>query len=149
HPYVPKLPGEQRPRYLGAQMRKGKPALPSRAPANARQDETEWFSNKPPMANQSQKITAVTNIVFMGMGEPLVNYNNLWGAIHTLTSLQGLGMSARRLTVSTVGVAPQIKRFAREDAHVNLAVSLHAPNDELRSSMVPMNTRYPISALID
>src|SRR5438874_3094148 len=79
HPYVPKLPGEQRPRYVGGPVRKGKPALPFRTPANARQDETEWFSNRPPMANQSQKITAVTNIVFMGMGEPLVNYNNLWG----------------------------------------------------------------------
>src|SRR2546427_8196366 len=85
----------------------------------------------------------------MGMGEPLVNYNNLWGAIRTLTSPQGMGMSARRLTVSTVGVAPQIRRFAREDAQVNLAVSLHAPNDELRSSMVPMNTRYPIANLMD
>ena len=95
-----------------------------------------------------QPITAVTNIVFMGMGEPLVNYNNLWTTIRTLCSPQGLGMSPRRLTVSTVGVVPQIGRFAREDMAVNLAVSLHAANDELRSSMMPLNDRYPLSSLI-
>jgi 23S rRNA (adenine2503-C2)-methyltransferase len=95
-----------------------------------------------------REITAITNIVFMGMGEPLVNYNNLWAAIRLLNSAQAIGMSARRLTVSTVGVAPQIRRFAREDLAVNLAVSLHAPNDELRSSLVPMNKRYPVEELI-
>jgi 23S rRNA (adenine2503-C2)-methyltransferase len=85
----------------------------------------------------------------MGMGEPLVNYNNLWGAIRMLTSPDGVGMSPRRLTVSTVGVAPQIRRFARESAAVNLAVSLHAANDDLRSSMMPLNIRYPVAELMD
>ena len=84
----------------------------------------------------------------MGMGEPLVNYRNLWTAIRTLCSTQGLGMSPRRLTVSTVGVAPQILRFGGEDLAVNLAVSLHAPNDPMRSSMMPMNDRYPLEQLI-
>jgi 23S rRNA (adenine2503-C2)-methyltransferase len=97
----------------------------------------------------SKELTAITNVVFMGMGEPLVNYGNLWGAIRNLNSPQGLGMGARRLTVSTVGVAPQIRRFAREELAVNLAVSLHAANDELRSSMMPINLRYPISELLD
>ncbi|MFL5732116.1 MAG: 23S rRNA (adenine(2503)-C(2))-methyltransferase RlmN [Chloroflexia bacterium] len=110
-----------------------------------------WFVSAGPGEEPSapKPLTAVTNIVFMGMGEPLVNYNNLWNAIRTLNSPQGLGMSARRLTVSTVGVAPQMRRFAREALQVNLAVSLHAPNDELRSSMMPMNDRYPVAELID
>ncbi len=158
HPYVPKLPAQQRPRYVpghaNTRSTRGNRKLEAlgrnHANPNLRRDEADWFSNN--LADSMQephKITAVTNIVFMGMGEPLVNYNNLWNAIHTLTSPQGLGMSARRLTVSTVGVAPQIKRFAHEDAHVNLAVSLHAPNDELRGSMVPINARYPIATLMD
>src|SRR5207247_2416293 len=114
-------------------------------------NDDSWFSPDPGgnLLNGAREISSVTNVVFMGMGEPLVNYNNLWGAIRRLNSPDGLGMSARRLTVSTVGVAPQIRRFAREDLTVNLAVSLHAPNDELRSSMLPMNTRYPIAELID
>jgi 23S rRNA (adenine2503-C2)-methyltransferase len=114
------------------------------------QDDSAWHSAESASvtSGQGREITAVTNIVFMGMGEPLVNYNNLWGAIRTLTSPEGLGMGARRLTVSTVGIAPQIRRFAREDLPVNLAVSLHAPNDELRSSTMPMNDRYPIAELV-
>jgi len=94
------------------------------------------------------EISAVTNVVFMGMGEPLVNYNNVWNAIRTLNSPEGLGMGARRLTVSTVGIAPQIRRFAEEEQAVNLAVSLHAPNDELRSKLVPVNARYSIEDLM-
>src|SRR5207249_7397760 len=89
------------------------------------------------------------NVVFMGMGEPLLNYRNLWRAITTLNSPQGLGMGARRLTVSTVGVVPQIRRLASEDLAINLAVSLHAPNDRFRSELVPMNQRHPVAELID
>jgi 23S rRNA (adenine2503-C2)-methyltransferase len=111
--------------------------------------DNSWFAtgegspSEPP-----RQLDAITNIVFMGMGEPLVNYNNLWNAIRTINSPQGLGMSARRMTVSTVGVAPQIRKFGREDLQVNLAVSLHAPNDQLRSTMMPMNDRYPLAELI-
>ncbi len=94
------------------------------------------------------EIKAITNIVFMGMGEPLVNYGNLWDAIRTLNSPQCVGLGARRLTVSTVGIVPRIRQFAKEELAVNLAVSLHAPNDALRSSMVPINLRYPIEDLM-
>lgn len=89
----------------------------------------------------------VTNVVFMGMGEPLANYANVKLAIDRMTS--DMGMSARSITVSTVGVAPAIRRLAAEPWRVNLAVSLHAADDELRSRLVPLNRRYPLQELID
>ncbi len=85
------------------------------------------------------------NIVFMGMGEPLANYDRVWGAVRLLHS--ELGISARHITISTVGVVPGIRRLAREDLPVNLAVSLHAARDSLRSQLVPLNRRYPLSVL--
>ena len=88
-----------------------------------------------------------TNIVFMGMGEPLANYANTWGAVERLHG--DLGISARHLTVSTVGIVPGIVRLAEERLPVNLAVSLHAANDELRDSLVPINRRYPLSMLME
>lgn len=91
----------------------------------------------------------VTNLVFMGMGEPLANYVNLWKAIRRIHDPNGLNLSARKLTVSTVGLAPMIKRFGQEELPVNLAVSLHAPNDTLRSEMMPINDRFPIATLIE
>ena len=154
HPHVSKLPRSQRPRYEGAPVRHGAAQDAGTRSHDSTQDKTQrdenaWFgTNEAHTQDAAQKITSVTNIVFMGMGEPLVNYNNLWAAIRMLTSTQGVGMSARRLTVSTVGVAPQIRRFAHEEQPVNLAVSLHAPNDELRSSMMPLNTRYPVAELV-
>jgi 23S rRNA (adenine2503-C2)-methyltransferase len=111
-------------------------------------DPDSWFSSHEQRKGRHEPITAVTNIVFMGMGEPLVNYNNLWAAIRLLNSPQGLGIGARRMTVSTVGIAPVIGRFAREELAVNLAVSLHAPNDEVRGSFMPINHRYPIAELL-
>jgi 23S rRNA (adenine2503-C2)-methyltransferase len=87
----------------------------------------------------------VSNVVFMGMGEPLANYDNLWPAIERL---QGdVGISARRITVSTIGIVPGIQRMAGERLPVNLAVSLHAANDELRSQLVPINRRYSLEKL--
>jgi 23S rRNA (adenine2503-C2)-methyltransferase len=88
----------------------------------------------------------LSNVVFMGMGEPLANYDRLWSAITRLHD--DMGLSARHLTVSTVGVVPGIHRLAREPLPVNLAVSLHAANDPLRSSLVPLNKRYPIASLM-
>jgi 23S rRNA (adenine2503-C2)-methyltransferase len=87
------------------------------------------------------------NVVFMGMGEPLANYDHTWAAIEVLH--HDAGLSARNLTVSTVGIVPGIKRLARERLPVNLAVSLHAANDALRDSLVPINRRYPIAEVID
>ncbi len=89
----------------------------------------------------------VSNVVFMGMGEPLANYDRLWAAITRMHD--DMGLSARHLTVSTVGVVPGIRRLAIEDLPVNLAVSLHAANDTLRDRLVPLNRRYPISVLTE
>ena len=90
----------------------------------------------------------ITNIVIMGMGEPLANYANLWQALRTLTDPAGFGLGARKITVSTVGLIPGIDRFAQEEMQINLAVSLHAPNDALRATLVPINQRYPIADLL-
>jgi 23S rRNA (adenine2503-C2)-methyltransferase len=87
----------------------------------------------------------VSNVVFMGMGEPLANYDRVWSAIERI---QGdMGISARHLTISTIGLVPGIDRLATESLPVNLAVSLHAANDELRDRLVPINRRYPLGAL--
>jgi 23S rRNA (adenine2503-C2)-methyltransferase len=86
------------------------------------------------------------NIVFMGMGEPMANFANVWGAVERLHG--DIGISARRITVSTVGLVPGIRRLTAEALPVNLAVSLHAANDELRTRLVPPNRRYPLEALL-
>ena len=87
----------------------------------------------------------VTNIVFMGMGEPLANYNRVREAIRRM--IEVMGLSARSLTVSTVGIVPGINRLAEEPWPVYLAISLHAADNELRTSLVPINKRYPIEQL--
>jgi 23S rRNA (adenine2503-C2)-methyltransferase len=84
----------------------------------------------------------VSNVVFMGMGEPLANYERTWAA--TTRMHDDLGLSARHLTISTVGITPGIRRMATEPLPVNLAVSLHAANDALRDELVPVNRRYPL-----
>lgn len=93
----------------------------------------------------------VSNVVFMGMGEPLANYSAVVGAIRRLIAdpPEGLGMSARGITVSTVGLVPRILDLADEGLPVRLAVSLHAPDDELRDTLVPINTRYPVAEVLD
>ena len=91
---------------------------------------------------------SLTNIVFMGMGEPFHNYENLKYALTFLKDADGLNMGARRFTVSTIGLIPQILRFAQEFPQVNLAISLHAPSNILRSSLVPMNKHFPLENLI-
>jgi len=91
----------------------------------------------------------VTNIVLMGMGEPFLNYDAALGAIDRLNDPSGYNFGARRFTISTVGVVPGIRRFTRENRQVNLAISLHAANDELRTSLLPINKKYPIAELMD
>jgi 23S rRNA (adenine2503-C2)-methyltransferase len=90
----------------------------------------------------------ITNVVMMGMGEPLQNYNALVPALRTMLDDHGYGLSRRRVTVSTSGVVPMIDRLA-QDCPVALAVSLHAPNDALRDDLVPLNRKYPIAELLD
>ena len=93
----------------------------------------------------------VNNIVFMGMGEPMANYNAVLRAVRLITSPapEGLGVSARGVTVSTVGLVPQIRRLATEGLPVTLAVSLHAPDDELRDELCPINTRWGVREVLD
>jgi 23S rRNA (adenine2503-C2)-methyltransferase len=90
----------------------------------------------------------VTNVVFMGMGEPFHNYSNVMDAIYRLNHPKGMNLGMRRFTISTVGLVPQIKQFSKENIQANLAVSLHAADDELRTSMMPINKKYPISYLL-
>ncbi|MFZ4586080.1 MAG: 23S rRNA (adenine(2503)-C(2))-methyltransferase RlmN [Acidimicrobiia bacterium] len=89
----------------------------------------------------------VSHVVFMGMGEPLANYEPVWESVERLH--RDFGLSARHLTISTVGVVPGMRRLATASLPVTLAVSLHAPNDELRASLVPLNHRYPIDEVLD
>jgi 23S rRNA (adenine2503-C2)-methyltransferase len=97
---------------------------------------------------QEEKL-AVTNIVFMGMGEPFHNYENTMSAIDLLNDPDGYNFGARRFTISTVGLAPQIKRFADEQRQVNLAISLHAADDNERLAIMPVNKRYKINDVIE
>ncbi|MGH2831004.1 MAG: 23S rRNA (adenine(2503)-C(2))-methyltransferase RlmN [Actinomycetota bacterium] len=90
----------------------------------------------------------VSDMVYMGMGEPLANYDRVWESIQRIHDPEGFNLSARGITVSTVGVLPGIKRLAAEPLPVTLALSLHAPTDQLRSQLVPLNERYPIVDLI-
>ncbi len=94
------------------------------------------------------KNEAVTNVVFMGMGEPLTNFEAVWRAIETFTSDGLLNIGARHITISTSGITPGIKKLGRKKLQVGLAVSLHAPNDALRDTLVPPNKMYPLHTLI-
>jgi 23S rRNA (adenine2503-C2)-methyltransferase len=99
------------------------------------------------VATRAAKPRRLSNVVFMGMGEPLANYDATWAAVERIHG--ALGLSARHITVSTVGVVPGIERLTGESLPVNLAVSLHAANDELRDELVPLNRRYPIARLLE
>tara|TARA_R110001592_G_scaffold128263_2_gene340351 strand:- start:49 stop:1056 length:1008 start_codon:yes stop_codon:yes gene_type:complete len=89
------------------------------------------------------------NIVYMGMGEPMRNYDNVMASIRLLMDEDGVGIGARKITVSTVGEVKEIERFIREDWQVRLSVSLHAANNDLRSELVPLNKKYPLERLHD
>ncbi len=90
----------------------------------------------------------LTNIVFMGMGEPFNNYKEVIRSIRILNDKYGLDFGSRRITLSTIGIIPQINQFAADLPQVNLAISLHAPNDELRSKLIPINRSYPLADLL-
>jgi 23S rRNA (adenine2503-C2)-methyltransferase len=92
---------------------------------------------------------AVTNVVFMGMGEPLMNWRAVDPTLTVLNSPAGLGIGARHITVSTVGVLPGIVALGERPEQFRLAISIHAPNDELRQSFMPINTKYPLASVID
>jgi 23S rRNA (adenine2503-C2)-methyltransferase len=105
-----------------------------------------WIANKALGCFESGK-RMITNIVFMGMGEPLLNYTNVLKAINLLTDDLAFGLARRRVTVSTSGIIPEIDRL-KEDSNVSLAISLHASNNELRNSIVPINRSYPLVDLL-
>jgi 23S rRNA (adenine2503-C2)-methyltransferase len=90
----------------------------------------------------------LTNLVFMGQGEPFANFANVWRAVELLHAPEAFGLGARHITLSTVGVVPSIRELAAKPLQVNLAVSLHAANDEKRSRLAPLNRRYPLAELI-
>jgi 23S rRNA (adenine2503-C2)-methyltransferase len=100
-------------------------------------------------AGESEAVGGLSNIVIMGMGEPLANYHQLVRALRIINASWGLAIGARRITVSTVGLPKQIRQLARENLQINLALSLHAPDDELRRELVPWRGSAPIAELLD
>ena len=103
----------------------------------------------PWQAPDGATISRVTNLVFMGMGEPLHNYDNTLKAVRILNMAEGLHIGARHMTISTVGLVPGILRLATEPLQVNLAISLHAPNNTMRLRTMPITRKYPIEAVLD
>ncbi len=91
----------------------------------------------------------LSHIVFMGTGEPLDNYDHLMKAIRTINAEEGMNIAARRITISTVGLVPKIKKLVQEGIQVELAVSLHGSNNDIRNTLMPVNKRYPLSELIE
>jgi len=106
-----------------------------------------WHANEV-LPRRPNGETAVTNVVFMGMGEPLANYRNVVPVLELLISDYAFGLSRRRVTISTSGIVPHVEKLG-DDCNVSLAVSLHAPNDELRNRIVPINKLHPIDELLD
>ncbi|MBY0382610.1 MAG: 23S rRNA (adenine(2503)-C(2))-methyltransferase RlmN [Xanthobacteraceae bacterium] len=109
----------------------------------ARDRLNDWIDRETPNGNR-----LVTNVVLMGMGEPLYNFDAVRDALLTISDGEGIGLSRRRITLSTSGVVPNIARMG-EETGVMLAISLHAVRDELRNELVPLNRKYPISELLD
>ncbi|KAB1075732.1 23S rRNA (adenine(2503)-C(2))-methyltransferase RlmN [Methylobacterium planeticum] len=116
----------------------------------ARDELGDWVGQMPSRdpTGTGEAGRLVTNIVFMGMGEPLYNLDNVVDAVGVMSDPEGLGLSRRRITVSTSGVVPQMQRLG-EEAHAMLAISLHAVRDALRDELVPLNRKYPIADLLD
>jgi 23S rRNA (adenine2503-C2)-methyltransferase len=106
-------------------------------------DQARFFARD--LATRGKKIT---NVVFMGMGEPLHNYDAVMQAVALLNDPQGFGLGHRHITISTVGVVPRIDRFSDEGIQVNLAISLHAPSDEQRARIMPVNRKWPLADLL-
>jgi len=106
-----------------------------------------WVAAKH-LGNVPHKQRRLTNVVMMGMGEPLMNFDNVVRAMSVMRDDLGYGLANRRVTLSTAGVVPMIDRLGQE-SDVSLAVSLHAPNDELRTQLVPLNKKYPVAELMD
>lgn len=107
-----------------------------------------WIANKSFGSVPAKIDRAITNVVMMGMGEPLLNFDNVVAAMRIMMDDLGYGISKRKVTLSTSGVVPMIEELAKH-IDVSLALSLHAPNDELRNELVPINRKYPLAMLLD
>ena len=110
-------------------------------------EQVLYYARALKAVGEAEQSAAVTNVVVMGMGEPFHNYEATLQAIDRLNDPAGLKLGERRFTISTVGLVPMIRRFANEKRQINLAVSLHAAEDELRTSMLPVNRKYPLDEL--
>ena len=106
-------------------------------------DQARFFARE--LKSRGKKIT---NVVFMGQGEPFANYDAVMGAVRLLNDPHGFGLGHRHITISTVGLVPQIERFADEGVQVNLAISLHAPTDAQRSAIMPVNRKFKVAELM-
>ncbi|MBP1466582.1 radical SAM protein [Candidatus Chloroploca sp. M-50] len=125
-------------------------ALPG--PETTRTDDAgQWWGGEGEAFTErvTHQVARVTNLVFMGMGEPFANYDRWWAAVERLHDPQGFNLGARSMTVSTVGLVPGIRRLAEASLPISLAISLHAPDDALRSAMMPINQRYPLVELLE
>jgi 23S rRNA (adenine2503-C2)-methyltransferase len=113
-------------------------------------DQVVWFAGQVARGVIPGSPDRLSHVVFMGMGEPLANYSRVVAAVRRLTSPvpEGLGLSARHITVSTVGLVPAVRRLADEDLPVTLALSLHAPDDDLRDELVPVNQRWKVAEVL-
>lgn len=100
------------------------------------------------VGSEGQAKKRVTNVVFMGMGEPFLNYKNVMRAVGVLNDKDGLNIGARRISISTVGIIEGIEKLSKEKLQINLAISLHAPNNILRTRLVPANKKYPIEIVL-
>jgi 23S rRNA (adenine2503-C2)-methyltransferase len=114
-------------------------------------DQVVWFAGQAATGSLPGCPPRLSRVVFMGMGEPLANYSRVIAAVRRLTSPapEGLGLSQRHVTISTVGMVPAMRRLADEDLSVTLALSLHAPDDELRDELVPVNQRWKVAEVLD
>jgi len=114
-------------------------------------DQVVWFAALAAQGALPGCPDRLSRVVFMGMGEPLANYTRVIDAVRRLTAPapEGLGLSQRHITVSTVGLVPAMRRLAAEDLSVTLALSLHAPDDELRDELVPVNQRWKVAEVLD
>ena len=114
-------------------------------------DQVVWFAGVAASGALADCPPRLSHVVFMGMGEPLANYARVMEAVHRLTAPapEGLGLSQRHITVSTVGLVPAIDRLIAEDLSVTLALSLHAPDDDLRDELVPVNQRWKVAEVLD
>ena len=117
---------------------------------------TRWEKNLSPAEMVSQvllilkdaKLERIQNVVFMGMGEPFLNYENVMRTVEILNAPWGLGIASRKITLSTAGVVPGIRKLAKEKKQLRLSISLHAPDNALRSKLMPINEKYPLKELL-